>query len=108
MQFFIKGLKHSLGVSRNGVVDVDLSHLANPIDAVRRLRFFGRIPPAPIVDNVISFDQCETNARNIRREHNDVKTRMLSKPLHDGTASLVSAARIATAAGSTVDNLHVE
>src|SRR5262245_26546590 len=107
MQFFIKCLKHSLGVSSNGVVDVDLSHLANPIDAVGRLRFFGRIPPAPIVNNVIGFDQCEPNARDIRREHNDVKTRMLSKPLHDGTAGLMSAPRVATAAGSTVDNVDV-
>src|SRR5262245_53449283 len=107
MQFFIKCLKSALGVSGDGVVHMDISHLANTIDAVSRLRFFGWIPPAPIVDNVIGLDQCQTNARDIGREHDDVKARMLSKPLHYTTAGLVSAPGVAPAAGGTINNVNV-
>src|SRR5262245_51821385 len=98
MQFFIKCLKHSLGVSGNRVVDVDISHLANTIDAVGSLRFFGGIPPAPVVDNMIGLDQRQADARYIRREHDDVEAGMVPKPLHHVTAGLVAATCVATTA----------
>ena len=68
---------------------MDIARLANAIDAVSGLEFFGWIPPASIVDNVVGLYQCQANARNVGREHKDVKTRRGSKPLYNGTASLI-------------------
>ena len=87
---------------------MDIPHLANPIDTIRRLGFSRGVPPAPIVHHVIGLDQCQTYPRDIGREDDNVEARMVSKPLHDGTARLASTARLTPTTGGPVENVNVQ
>lgn len=108
VELLIEGFEDPFWILRYGVVDVNIAGLADPIDAVRRLLFPGRIPPASIMNDVVCLHQGEPNAGHIRRQHEQIETGAFAEAADNVLSGPAPTLRVSTPAGCAVDDIHVE